>query len=270
MTTRVLIVDPNEAFAALLKEGLEADREYRAVAVADGPSALAALQSGAFDLAIVDLGVHTPEPAILLRAIRGLHTDLPIMVIPLDGDTVPHELAPYDIRGVLTKPFFLPELPARIAEVLGRPLPAPASTPAAPVAKAPVRTLQRITLPRDDPRLTDALRALVDVLNAAAALLTDGNTLVGHAGQLALSDAEALAQRILDARSVSAQSLWVSAGKEQVRFGQAIQDSGEYLLYSLDVAEGVVLTVAVRPDSSLRIVRAQTRQTAAALIALSS
>ncbi len=277
MTTHVLIVDPNAAFAALLKEGIEADREYRAVTVADGPSALAALQSGAFDLAIVDLGLEAPEPAILLRAIRGLEANLPILVIPLDGDTVPQELTPYDVRGVLTKPFFLPELPARIAEALGRPPPAPTPMPAAPtgaasapVARAPARALRRITLPRNDPRLADALRALSDELNAEAVLLTDGSALAAYVGLLASSDVETLAHRIRDKRSASAQSLWVPAGHEQVRFGQSISDSGEHLLYSLDVAEGVVLTVAVRPDSSLRIVRAQARQTAAALIALGS
>ena len=272
MTTRVLIVDPNEAFAALLKEGLEADREYRAVAVTDGPSALAALQSGAFDLVIVDLGTHTPDPVILLRAIRGLQADLPIMVIPIDGDSVPQELTPFDICGVLTKPFFLPELPARIAQALGRPLPAPTPMPAraapASAARAPARALRRIVLSRNDPRLADALRALADTLNAEAVLLTDGSALAGHAGPLAPTDAETLARRILEARAASARSLWTPGGSEQVRFGQSIQDSGEHLVYSLDVAEDIVLTVAVRPDASLRIIRAQARQVAAALIAL--
>ncbi len=272
MPTHVLIIDPDQAFALLLKEGLEADREFRVVDVANGQSALAALQSNPFDLAIVDLGVDDPEPAMLLRAIRDLRPDLPIVVIPLDADSVPEELAPFDVRGVLTKPFFLPDLPVRVAEALGRPLPAPTPMPGRPAAlspgSAPARRLPRIALPRDDPRVTDTLGALADVLGADVAVLTSGNALAAHAGLLDRAGAESLAQRILDARAASAQSLWVAAGREQVRFGQSITGSGEHVLYSLDVAESVVLTVAVRPDASLRVVRAQARQTADALVAL--
>ena len=271
MPTRVLVVDADEAFATLLKEGLEVDREYLVTTVPDGTSALAALQSNAFDLVILDLGLTAPEPAVMLRAIRGIQADLPIMVIPLDGDLVPPDIAAFDIKGVLTKPFFLPELPARVAEALGRPAPAPLPpAPPAPAAKAPARTLPRLTLRKDDPRLIDLLRALAELLNAESALLSEGNALVAHAGPLSRSGAETIARRVLSSRASSAHASWVTSGNEQVRFGQSISDTGEHLLYSLDVAEGVVLTVAVRPDSSLRAIRAQVRQTAEALLALGS
>jgi DNA-binding response OmpR family regulator len=272
MSTRVLVIDADEAFATLLKEGLEADREYLVTTVPDGTSALAALQSNAFDLIILDLGLTAPEPAVMLRAIRGILADLPIMVIPLDGDLVPPDIAAFDVKGVLTKPFFLPDLPARVAEALGRPAPAPppAAPPAASDAKPPARTLPRLTLRKDDPRLIDLLRALAEMLNAESALLSEGNALVAHAGPLSRSGAETIARRVLSSRASSAHASWVTSGNEQVRFGQSISDTGEHLLYSLDVAEGVVLTVAVRPDSSLRAIRAQVRQTAEALLALGS
>ncbi len=278
MPTRVLIVDTNEAFAMLLKEGLEADREFRAVDVSSSQSALSALRSDSFDLAIVDLDVDDMEPLALLRAMRDLQPDLPIMVIPLDGDIVPQELVSFDIKGVLTKPFFLPELPVRVAEALGRPLPeptpmpeaAPAGEPAsAPKSKAPARSLPRIALPKDDPRVTDALRVLVEALDAEAALLIAGNALLAHFGPLDRPGAETLANRILDSRA-SPKSSWIAPSHEQVRFGQSVSDSGEHLLYSVDVAQSVLLTVAVRPDASLSTVRAHTRHTANALVALGS
>ncbi|MGH2592639.1 MAG: response regulator [Anaerolineae bacterium] len=270
MTTRILIVEPDEAFAALLKQGLQADREYRVVAVSDGPSALAALQSNVFDLVIVDVGMTAPEPRLMLRAIRSIRAELPIMIIPIDGDIVPQELVPFDIRGILTKPFVLPDLPVRVAEALGRPLPVrtPMPVTSAPVSKGRPRALSRITLTIDDPRVMDALRALAESLNAEAVLLTDGNALAAQVGPLGRSGAETLAGRILQSRSATAQSSWITAGNEQVRFGQSISDSGEHLLYSIDVAEGIVLTVAVLPDASLRIIRAQARQTAETLLAL--
>jgi len=274
MPTRVLILDANEAFAMLLKEALEADREFRAVDVSSSASALAALQSDAFDLAIVDLDIHDMEPVALLRAIREVRPELPIVVIPIDGNVVPPELASFDIKGVLTKPFFLPELPARVAEALGRPLPAPAPMPAAAPASAArprnaSRALPRIRLSSNDPRVSDALHALVAALNAETVLLTVGDTLLAHAGPLGSSGSATLAHRILDSRAVSARSSWIAWSHEQVRFGQSISDSGEHMLYSLDVAEDVLLTVAVRPDFPLRIVRSKTRQTADALIGLS-
>lgn len=274
MSTRVLILDSNEAFAMLLKEALEADREFRAVDVSSSQSALNALQSDEFDLAIVDLDLHDMELAALLRAIRELRPDLPIVVVPIDGDVVPQELAPFDIKGVLTKPFFLPELPARVAEALGRPLPAPAPMPAAAPASAAwprnsSRALPRIKLSPGDPRVSDALHALVAALNAETVLLTVGDALLAHAGPLGPSGSATLAHRILDSRAVSARSSWIAPSHEQVRFGQSISDSGEHMLYSLDVAEGVLLTAAVRPESPLRIVRSKTRQAADALIALS-
>lgn len=274
MPTRVLILDSNEAFAMLLKEALEADREFRAVDVSSSHSALNALQSDEFDLAIVDLDLHDMEPVALLSAIRELRPDLPIVVVPIDGDVIPQELAPFDIKGMLTKPFFLPELPARVADALGRPLPAPAPMQAAAPASAAwpqnsSRALSRIRLSPGDPRVSDALHALVAALNAETVLLTVGDALLAHAGPLGPPGSATLAHRILDSRAVSARSSWIAPSHEQVRFGQSVSDSGEHMLYSLDIAEGVLLTVAVRPESPLRLVRSKTRQAADALIALS-
>src|SRR3972149_6452713 len=135
MPTRVLIVDPDQAFAMLLKEGLEANRDFRAVDVTSSGAAIIALQSDPFDLGTVDLSIDDSRPMALLRSIRDLKPGLPIMIIPLDGDAVPQELAEVNIRGVLSKPFFLPDLPVRVAEALGRPAPAP-TEPAPPQAKA--------------------------------------------------------------------------------------------------------------------------------------
>lgn len=268
MPTHVLVIDSNEAFATLLKEGLEADREYRVMLATDGPSALAALQSNAFDLAILDLGLEAPEPMTMLRAIRGVHADLPLMVIPLDGDAVPQELEPFEIRGVLTKPFFLPDLPARIADALGRPRPSSAPMPSpAPQAAPSARSLPRLTLPRNDPRVSDALRALVDVLAAEAVLLTDGRSIVAQAGLLSSADAATLAESIFAARDEAARTAWRALGHEQVRFGQ-LPGGGERLLYSIAIAEGLLLSIAVQPDAALRVIRAQARQTAETLMVL--
>ena len=267
MPTRVLIIDADESFAALLKEGLEADREYQAVAYTDGIVALDAIRSGAYDLVILDLGIESLLPIALLREIRDCRPDVPVLVIPVDGDVVPQELVPFNIKGVLTKPFFLPELPARIAEALGRPAPAP--TPIAPKAapdssirSLPSRALPRIRLPQYDSRVSDALQALADALIAEVVLLTDGNTLTAFAGALSQTDADHLARTLLESGPAR------GGAREQIQFGQSALDHSERLFYSLDFAEGLVLSAVVRPDASLHVIRAQVRQTVQMLLTL--
>jgi len=270
MPTRVLVVDPDQAFAMLLKESLEADREFRAVDVTSSGAAIIALQSDPFDLAIVDLTIDDGRPFAFLRTIRDLSPGLPLVVIPVEGDIVPQDLTDFNIRGVLTKPFFMPELPARVAEALGRPVPPPTAEPAAPPApkKAPARVLPRLDLPKDDNRVLEALRALAVELSAEAALLTVGNALSAYAGPLDRFNAETLALRVLEARAASAQTAWSVWGREQIRYGQSIATSGDVLLYSFDVAGGVMLTIAVRPESPLRVIRDAVRKTAETLTAL--
>ena len=58
----------------------------------------------------------------MVQALRQEHPHLRIMVIPLMGEEIPPELAQVDLQGILSKPFFLPELPDRIQEAMSRPL----------------------------------------------------------------------------------------------------------------------------------------------------
>ncbi|RLC63643.1 MAG: hypothetical protein DRI80_03435 [Chloroflexota bacterium] len=122
MTHQILIVDSNTAFATMLQESLEQGGEYRATMATSGDEALQALTAADFDLAIVDLGLSDPDGATLARALRQQRPDLRLMLIPLVGEEPPPELADLDVQGTLPKPFFLPELPGRIADALARPV----------------------------------------------------------------------------------------------------------------------------------------------------
>ncbi len=116
----ILIVDGNEGFATLLKQSLEQDGGYHAVLTTNADDALRALSSTPFDLAIVDLGLENPDGSTLARAMRQQKADLRLMLIPIQGDTLPPEASDLNVQGVLSKPFFLPELPDRIADTLAR------------------------------------------------------------------------------------------------------------------------------------------------------
>jgi CheY-like chemotaxis protein len=116
----ILIVDGNEGFATLLKQSLEQDGGYHAVLTTNADDALRALSATPFDLAIVDLGLENPDGSTLARAMRQQKADLRLMLIPIEGDTLPPEAADLNVQGVLPKPFFLPELPDRIADTLAK------------------------------------------------------------------------------------------------------------------------------------------------------
>jgi DNA-binding response OmpR family regulator len=90
--TRILVVDANEAFAALLQQELE-NMEMRADIAASGHEALRATAATNYAMAIVDMGLPDVPSAQLVRALRQEHPDLRLMVIPLEGDGVPSELA---------------------------------------------------------------------------------------------------------------------------------------------------------------------------------
>ena len=117
----ILIVDGNEGFATLLQQSLEQDGEYHAVLTTNADDALRALSSTSFDLAIVDLGLENPDGITLARTMRQQKADLRLMLIPIEGDTLPPGAADLNAQGILPKPFFLPELPDRIADALAKP-----------------------------------------------------------------------------------------------------------------------------------------------------
>ncbi|MFL7792103.1 MAG: response regulator, partial [Anaerolineae bacterium] len=130
----ILVVDSNEGFATLLKESLEQDGGYRVALTTNGNDALQTLSSFPFDLAIVDMGLQNPEGIVLARQLRQQKADLRLMLIPIQGEELLPEASDLDIQGVLPKPFFLPELPGRIADALTQTVkpPAPGAAPAGP------------------------------------------------------------------------------------------------------------------------------------------
>ncbi len=122
MATNVLIVDSDEAFATILKEGLEADKFYKATIATSGEEALQAVVEKPFDMSIVDMGLSDIEGATLVRAIREAKPNMRVMLIPLFGEELDSDAAALDIQGVLTKPFFMGDLPQKIQEALARPV----------------------------------------------------------------------------------------------------------------------------------------------------
>jgi CheY-like chemotaxis protein len=288
----ILIIDSNEAFATILKEGLEQGGEYRATTTSSGDEASKSLSTAEFDLVIVDLGLEDPDGATFARTLREQRPDQRMMLIPLMGEGLPSELVDLEIQGVLPKPFFFPELPGIIGSALGRELdtaPPIADTPtvaeappvvtAPPVAAPPPPTVEaaepsataaeriaevksRISEKRMQ-RIVQAMNNLAQDISAASVILSCEGGLIAHAGRLSAQEATGLAQVVGENWRTSARVARI-LGQEQLRFEQSVE-GGEHMFYSLAVAEDIILSAAVSTNTPLGMIRHSTKSTADAL-----
>jgi CheY-like chemotaxis protein len=263
---RILVIDPDMAFATLLKESLEQTQLYEIITANDGQVALGALAQDGWDMVILDLGLTDPPAGQMAQSVHAQHPELPLMVIPLDGDTLPPEIGTLSIQGVLTKPFFLPDLPGLVARAMSTPSPPPVSSamaesPEPPAQPAHAEPGNGARWTGDKAKLAAPLSALARELNAETVMLTCGDDLVAHAGRLAREEAEQLGRVIVASWRASAQVAKL-LGREKVRFEQSMQEGGDYVLYSLSVKGEMVLTVALNSHTPLGIVRYHTKRTA--------
>ena len=268
----ILLVDSNEPFATMLQESLEHGGEYRATVTTSGDEALEALAAAKFDLAIVDLGLTEPDGAAVVRMLRQRQADLRLMLIPLVGEELPSELAGLDVQGVLPKPFFLPELPGRIADALARPTGGdpdiaetggPGTVSARP-ATVRERIPKHVSVSKEHvPRIVQAMDALAQEINAEAVILTHRGELIAHTGRLSAEEADGLAQIVGESWQTSARVAQI-LGREQLRFEQSVE-GGEHMFYSLAVTQDIILSAALGTSVPLGIIRLQAKTTADAL-----
>jgi len=255
MKHRVLIVDPDQPFAEMLSQGLSDTGDIAARAVNSGKDAMAAMQADKYDLVIVDMGLRDVAGTALVQALRKKHPSLPLVVIPLQGDDLPPELAGIEIQGTLPKPFFLPELPDRIRAVL---VEAHSSVPSEQeekfAAPGPVPGADVIT------RIELHLARLAQETGAQAIMVTHDKNLLTHVSRLPDGEVVSLAGLVYDSWHTSTRVAEI-LGKEQLRFEQSIE-GGEYLLYSLALSSEIILSVVVDGHVPLGMIRHRAKETA--------
>jgi CheY-like chemotaxis protein len=274
MIHRILIVDSNEAFATMLQESLEQGGEYSASVTTSGDGALQELGTSEFDMVIIDMGLTDPDGATIARMLRQQRANLRLMLIPLVGEELPPELADLDVQGVLPKPFFLPELPGRIANALARPM---VGTPDTAEGVEPDTASSRLAVssaegtdvpPEYIPEIVQEMTVLSQEINAEAVILTCERKLIAHTGRLSAEEAGELAQAVAESWHTSARVAQI-LGQEQLRFEQSV-DGGEHMFYSLAIAEGIIISAALRASVPLGIIRHRAKETAEVLRTLIS
>jgi DNA-binding response OmpR family regulator len=290
----ILVVDSDEGFGHMLAEGLENSGHYRARCVHTGGDALEAIVEQHFDLVIIDMALIDVTPATLIQAIREAKNGMKIMMIPLIGQQLPDHVSKLSINGILTKPFFVGDLPDLIEQAIGQrktaPVPVvkhPAAQPAGPrpVREAPAPTpetaapattgesareeapiLTIAPAPQETMRFlrsneSEILRLLDDLnreVRAEAILLIAGVELIAHAGMLSRVQCQELS--VLVAQSSQAASHAAKfLGEPAGRFAQSLHEGSEYRLYSLSLGEGILLSMALSSNVPLGMIRHQCR-----------
>ena len=268
---KVLIADPNTPFATVVGEALHRMGGYKVELAASGPEARAKCASLKPDLAVVDIDLPECDVAALIGQMRDAIPGLPVVLIPYSKDDAPAGL---DIQGILTKPFFLPDLPELVNDILGRPqfnrpevyiLPdsdARAQTlihkPAPkPVGTKPLPRLDRPVVVHNDQRpvIEGHVEALSHALRDEPVLLTQGKKVITISPRLSQTAIAALAEVVARAWRTN------DKGGEVIRF-EGDSDSTRYMLYSLAVAGDLVLSVALRVRIPLPSIRRLVREAA--------
>jgi len=271
---RILIVDGNESFAAMLKGELESFGAYQAVVATRGTEALDVLGGDRVDLAIVDMGLEDMDGPTLVQSLRQSRPDLRVMLIPIFGQELAEEERALQVQGVLPKPFFVGDLPDLIQEALTRPW----ETEAEPAVETPVEAAPD---PDPDPEPAPASKAaarerfaardvdglleeLFREIRAEAVIFTRGAELIAHAGNVTRQRAQELTG--LTAESLNAaHKIAAFLGEPADCFEQCTLEGSEYSVYSLSVAADAVLSVALSARTPVGIVRYNLRRTADAL-----
>ncbi len=117
---RILVIEDDELVASGLKQGLT-QAGYTVDLVGSAEAAVEALRDGAFDLALVDIGLPQADGLTLVRHLRAQGNTLPILVLTARG-SLEDMVNGLDVGAddYLAKPFHLPELCARLRALLRR------------------------------------------------------------------------------------------------------------------------------------------------------
>jgi len=118
---RVLVVDDEASIRDLLAKTL-ALAEYDVDTAADASTALARIRAAEYDLLIADLRMPGMDGLTLIRQVKKIRAELPVIIITgFSSEASAIEAVNLGVAGYLRKPFRVPEVLAAAAKALGAP-----------------------------------------------------------------------------------------------------------------------------------------------------
>jgi len=117
---RILLIEDDEKVARAVSTGLEAER-FAVDWVSDGPDGLDTARLGAYDLIILDLMLPGLSGTELLKRLRTVNSDVPILILTA-RDAMSEKIANFEAGAddYLTKPFAFAEMVVRVNALLRR------------------------------------------------------------------------------------------------------------------------------------------------------
>ncbi len=118
---RVLVVDDEASIRDLLAKTL-ALAEYEVDTAADASTALTRVRAADYDLLIADLRMPGMDGLTLIRQVKKIRAELPVIIITgFSSEASAIEAVNLGVAGYLRKPFRVPEVLAAAAKALGAP-----------------------------------------------------------------------------------------------------------------------------------------------------
>jgi CheY-like chemotaxis protein len=267
MAPKVLVVDRNEAFAAVLRDMLETDGGYQVAVARTGSDALAILMQADFDLTIVDMDLDPADMSYyeLIRNVRRVRPAMRLMLIPLMGEDLPPEADELGLQGALSKPFFADDLLPGIQDALAKEV-APPSLPQ--MTPSPPR--ESVGSAHSD--VQAVLAELARETNADTILVVSrtsgGEDVIAHFSALDKAGASTLAGLVLETVS-AAQATAQFLGQPHRPFEHSMFEGQSLRLYVMSLSKGMMLVVVTPTSTPLGTIRYSLRRAGRDLAGLS-
>ena len=119
--TRVLVVDDEASIRDLLTKTIGL-AEYEVDTAVDGSTALGLIRTSKYDLLIADLNMPGMDGLTLIRQVRRVQSELPIVIITgFSSESSAIEAVNLGVASYLLKPFGVPDVLAAARKALGAP-----------------------------------------------------------------------------------------------------------------------------------------------------
>jgi len=254
MTIPVLVVDASEQFGTLILQTLEDTGYYQVTLVTNGAEAVKFSQSSDIRLAIVDFDLPDSQGPDIIRQLQATIDDLAVIAIPYSTEPDDPSMKDLAVDGLLTKPFYLPDLLKIVATALDLP-DAPVSLAPSrpgPIGDEPARPSKPLAswLTDVDQAAQYLTRLFLDV-SAVAAMLTRDQRLWAYAGDLDQSQLKDLTKMIA--------SYWKGKGARgaSVKFISFPETDDDFMLYSTIVSGDIILSLVFTAETSFSTIRHQ-------------
>jgi DNA-binding response OmpR family regulator/REP element-mobilizing transposase RayT len=253
----ILVTSPHRAFAELLRSSLEESGRYQVRLAYTAREALAAAHKGRFDLVVLDSDIEDEPVVSVGQKLMELNPDMLLMVIPPENDPKHLSLVNFTPHSYLERPFYLPDLIARLDRLLGLSKAEETWSVESKETPDPVLAGGIAAWLQDRQRITYDLEMLLRESYFSNALLLQDGRVIGTSVQFDPADANKvseLIERHLDSNS------------DLVRYIRLEAQGGEYLLFATHLSG--MLTLATICDVSLPLsqVRSSTRSLAKELL----